>query len=200
MDGMKKLMAVTGAILIAAAVFAILANVTKTDLQNQIKENSGKPDTSAGQSVNSIDQDFVFFSYSSDPSFTNTANGFLIDKDGKRYDYSVKEDSLNPSPEKTFKDVINQFDNLNGTDFITGTEMENLYISLSAIRSDIEYTTENMGTENGTTTVFGIKYKEGIPQLVKIYSYGDQSESPNDANAVSIQNFFTIKLTTREES
>ena len=73
-------------------------------------------------------------------------------------------------------------------------DIENLYSVVSEIKTDADFKTEELTKDQGTTTIYALKYNDNKPELVKIYSYGDKLETPTDANALVIRKYFLKKL------
>ena len=209
MDGMKKLLITTVAILIAAGIFALLLNLTKNDIQNQVNDiggvqSSGTSDTSRPASASDtsreelpeIGQDYVFMTYYKNLSYNADIAGFIIDKNGKRYDYKLTGNTKELSPEETFAKVADPKKLTDGTDFISDGDIHNLYNVLNDINTKADIKAEGSAGDYGTTTLYALKYSDGKPQFIKIYSFGDISESPTDPNSMVIQKYFVKKLKT----
>ncbi len=194
MDGMKKLILTTVAIIIAVSVFALMLNFTKNDIQNQVNENQNKPQSSVEKSTVDIGQDYLFFSYFKNMSYNADVKGFLIDKDGKKYDYALLMNSKEVMPEEALKKAIEKKKNLQGKDFISSGDMDSLYRVISEINTEAEFKSEDNTKDQGTTTIYALKYKDNKPELIKIYSYGDKLETPTDTNALVIRKYFIKKL------
>ena len=202
MSGMKKLMFGTIALIIAAIVFALMLNITKNDLKKQISDNPGGNKSSAAASgqTNTVDQDYLFFTYNLNISLDANVSGCLIDNTGEKFNYTLTGNTTVLTPEEAFSKVLKKKDELSGTDFIKEKDISNLCEVLNLIDADMEFQTEENGTGNGISTLYGIVYSSGEPSLIKIYSTGDTIEDPTDGNAIVIQKFFRKKLNELELS
>ncbi len=199
MDGMKKLISVTIAFIVAAGIFALVLNVTKNDLKKQIEENSGAKQSSAAEkSIPEIDQDVLFFSYFQNLSYNADVKGYLIDNHGQKLDYVLTGNTKVLTAEEAFKKALSQKDKLKGTDFISGTDLSNLHEVVYLIDTKQEFFKEEIDEKNGTTTLYAVIYENNKPKLVKIYSTGDVVENPKDGNAVVVRKYFQKKLSQDE--
>lgn len=202
MNGMKKLLWATIALLVAACVFALILNITKNDLKNQISENSQKAKTSESVSAESEknEQEYVFFTYSINLSRDKDINVGLIDSKGLKYELWLTGYDKLLSPEEALSKTLEKNKNNTGTEFLREKDMENLCELINNIDPKMEFTSEENGKGNGTFTLYGIVYKSGKPSLVKIYSSGDTEEIPIDGNAVIVQKYYKKKLNESEVS
>ncbi len=198
MDGMKKMMMATVAIIIAALVFAFMLNLTKSDLQNKNNEalNSG---SSSSSQVQSEKQEILFFSYNLDLYNSPDLTGFVIDSSGKKSDYCLKKIMKVYTPEEAFSMVLEQKKDLKFEDFASSSDISNLTEVLGYVDQKAEFNVEDDPNGSGVSTLYGVSYKSGKPELIKIYSEGKEIETPKDTNARVIQKYF-VKKQNKEES
>ena len=201
MDGMKKLVITTVAILIAVGIFALMLNITRADIQNQVNENGGikTSQQSAEGSMEEIpvpDQDYLFFTYSINLYYNSDVSGFFVDNAGIRYDYKLSGNTKELTAEEAFNKAISLKDKLTTSDFLTVSEVANLYNVICDVDPKAECTQDetSQNMHEGTTTVYALKYNKDKPEFLKIYAYGDNPESPKDPNSAAIKKFFMKKL------
>lgn len=205
MDGMKKLIVAVGGILVAVAVFAILLNVTKADLQNQVKERGGTSSASNSSSrsadnnnpESTIEQDVIFFTYYKNSSNTNVS-GYYVDKNGNKLEYELTGNVLIPDAEEVFQKTYSELESYERQEFMPLRDAENLFDVAKTINPDGEFSTENNDTSEGTTTVYAVVYNDSKPSILKIFSSGDLNEIPADRNAEIIRSYF-LKLQNEEK-
>ncbi|MBQ8135311.1 MAG: hypothetical protein IJ192_13055 [Clostridia bacterium] len=202
MDKMKTMVAVMTAMLIAVGIFALILNLTKNDLETQVTENSGKPSavSSTESSEPEIEQDLLFLGFYQNKFYSADVSGYLIDSKGKRYDFELTDITEDMTPEKILKAAKEKKSSLKGTDYISAHDISNLYEILNEVDPKGKHHSETLSEQTGTTELYGITYKEGKETLVKIYTYGDVEETPEDANALTLRKYFMKKAQSDGQS
>ena len=103
------------------------------------------------------------------------------------------------TPEEAFSMVLEQKKDLKFEDFASSSDISNLTEVLGYVDQKAEFNVEDDPNGSGVSTLYGVSYKSGKPELIKIYSEGKEIETPKDTNARVIQKYF-VKKQNKEES
>ncbi len=193
MNKMKQLIFIIIGFIVAALVIGGTLMSVKNDIKNQV-ENKQKNESSlsASSANNDIKQDMVFISITDKYNMVRRESGYIIDKNGYRYDFNFSEKG-EMTHEQVLAEVNKSFDTLEGEAFISTADMSVLYNLLYSVDEKSKFDSETNESINDTTTLYGIIYKDESPSLVKIYSYGNTADNPQDLNSISIQKFISNK-------
>ena len=206
MDKMKQLLVTTAGVVVAVAVIGIAISGIKNDISHKAQEPS--PEISSSESsvlsapnakINAdITQNILLMEVYSDPSGGNILNGSLIDKYGRRHTFDFTPAETLLSTEECYNTALENYSDLPEEEFITDTDIREIYQNIQLVDPDCGYVTEFHTDETGTYTLYCVK-DYGTLQFIKIYSEGSISDTPTNESAKNIYEYF-INLAKPESS
>lgn len=197
MNKMKKLVFTTIGILIAVGVFALIFALTIGDIRNQRENNpqeisghSSNASSDASESSNAVKQDFVIFGVYMNMHNDYQIDGILIDNEGKRIkvdlsdenDFAPVEELYNSASLKASAIGVDKFD------YISPSNIYSICEVIKGLKDPIEMVKTDLKEKKGITTLYGIKFENNKPEFVKLGSFGDVVEIPNQRTARTVYN------------
>jgi|GEM_PF-2971508 len=125
--------------------------------------------------------------------------GTFYDKDGCGYKFDFSDQPYDLSEEDMICLMIAARESaLFGGTFIEATftkdDMEYMLDRLSEVDESKGFVERNTMYDYGQHTLYGVKYENGTARLVKLYSYGDNTQEPLDLNADKVMVRFFKKV------
>ncbi len=195
MNKMKQLALVIIGFIVAAVVIALLLNVTKSDLQRQVSENQEKSVASAQEESRKNSEEIAFISITETDS-GNNISGYLVNKNGGRYDFTLSRSELKDStPESVYDKAQEKYDSEKTVTFISKADADNLLSMVPKIDKSKGFVkdTSAAGDTKSTTAIYAVDNDSGKSALIKIGSTGYSAETPKDGKAKTIMKFFQRK-------
>ena len=194
MNRMKQLIFVIIGLMIASLVIGLMLMSVRSDIKDQVENSSDENVKASSSDTNEyIEQDIVFVSITEKYIMGRRCVGYIIDKNGNKRDYNFAEKGA-LTPDEVLSEAEKSFDTLKSSSYISETDINALYNLLYRVDKTAKFDAETTNeSEDNTTTVYGVVYDNGKASLVKIYSYGNNAETPHDPNAQSIKRFLSQK-------
>lgn len=195
MNKMKQLALVIIGFIVAAVVIALLLNVTKSDLQRQVSENQEKSVASAQEESRKNSEEIAFISITETGS-GNNISGYLVNKNGGRYDFTLSRSELKDStPESVYDKAQEKYDSEKTVTFISKADADNLLSMVPKIDKSKGFVKDTgaAGDTKSTTAIYAVDNDSGKSALIKIGSTGYSAETPKDGKAKTIMKFFQRK-------
>ncbi len=195
MNKMKQLALVIIGFIVAAVVIALLLNVTKSDLQRQVSENQEKSVASAQEESRKNSEEIAFISITETGS-GNNISGYLVNKNGGRYDFTLCRSELKDStPESVYDKAQEKYDSEKTVTFISKADADNLLSMVPKIDKSKGFVKDTgaAGDTKSTTAIYAVDNDSGKSALIKIGSTGYSAETPKDGKAKTIMKFFQRK-------
>ncbi len=194
MNKMKQLIFVIIGLMVAALVIGGTLMSVKSDIKNQVNNKSQSKTESISVSTNDhIKHDITFISITDTYINGNRSKGYILDKNGKKYDFNFSQKGT-MTHEEVLEEAENLPKNTEGEFFTTPDDMAVIYDLCSTIDEKAGFDRKTDKNQTDTTSFYGVIYKDDKPVLVKIYSYGNINDVPHDPNAVSIKTFIMPRV------
>lgn len=192
MNKMKQLIFVIFGFIVAALVTGLMLGSAKSDIQRQVEENSRESSIAAVSENHQREQEIVFFATYNYSGNEKISSGYLINKNGKKYDFDCDKEAYT-NAEKLFSDKSAQMDSMEGTIALKESDVRTLCELVANIHTEDKYVlekTEASRTESGIETVYAVVSANGETKLLKLFSRGDVSEILSDTSAKSFRKLF----------
>lgn len=194
-DKFKQTAAILVAMIIAAGLIALMLNITRTDIQNQI--NSGKasvPQSNTGElsmveaSLDKIPQNYLIMCVETNDNLYSGAKGYLIDSNGNRrdFDLSAEKNDILKDPDKLYKKAIGTDPSVTKEKYLSELEAHNVYTLISGMSGKTEFEAGENSAGNDISTFYVIKEAKGKTDLIHFATSGAKTELPTDPSADAI--------------
>lgn len=194
-DKFKQTAAILVAMIIAAGLIALLLNITRTDIQNQI--SSGKasvPQSNTGEfsmveaSLDKVPQNHLIMCVRTNDNLYSGAKGYIIDGSGNRrdFDLSAEKNDILKDPDKLYKKAVGSDPAVTTENYLSKLEANNVYKLISEMTDKTEFESGENSVGNDISTFYAIKESKGKTTLIHIATSGAKTELPTDPSADAI--------------